>query len=142
MPEENRQPHFGSIKAEEFFGRQTFVRMVHYLESIDSTNTYARRLVEQGSMAAPTETPFLVLADSQTAGRGREGRSWWTGSGSLPFTVAFRLPNLWGLTYHERTTAEAAPQVGFAAALSVIAAVIRWATSGSMTLPVEEGHRG
>ncbi|KQN49739.1 biotin--protein ligase [Pseudomonas sp. Leaf48] len=40
-------------------------------DSIDSTNAQALRAIEQGRAA-----PFLVLAERQTAGRGRRGRKW------------------------------------------------------------------
>jgi len=42
-----------------------------YLESVDSTNRLARQLAAQGAPHG-----MLVLADTQTAGRGRRGRSW------------------------------------------------------------------
>ena len=42
-----------------------------HVRSIESTNTFARRLAAQG---APHGT--LVTADAQTAGRGRQGRAW------------------------------------------------------------------
>jgi BirA family biotin operon repressor/biotin-[acetyl-CoA-carboxylase] ligase len=41
------------------------------LDSVDSTNAEALRAVERGQTA-----PFLVLAERQTAGRGRRGRKW------------------------------------------------------------------
>ncbi|NWE22388.1 bifunctional biotin--[acetyl-CoA-carboxylase] ligase/biotin operon repressor BirA [Pseudomonas sp. P7548] len=44
---------------------------VHISDSIDSTNAEALRLVETGCAA-----PLLVLAEQQTAGRGRRGRTW------------------------------------------------------------------
>ena len=44
---------------------------VHIFDSIDSTNAEALRLVGAGCAA-----PFLVLAEQQTAGRGRRGRRW------------------------------------------------------------------
>ncbi len=44
---------------------------VHISDSIDSTNAQALRLVEADCVA-----PFLVLAEQQTAGRGRRGRQW------------------------------------------------------------------
>ncbi|AZE57808.1 Biotin operon repressor [Pseudomonas synxantha] len=44
---------------------------VHIYDSVDSTNAEALRLVESGR--AP---PFVVLAEQQTAGRGRRGRKW------------------------------------------------------------------
>ncbi|MBF8733141.1 MULTISPECIES: bifunctional biotin--[acetyl-CoA-carboxylase] ligase/biotin operon repressor BirA [Pseudomonas] len=40
-------------------------------ETIDSTNAEALRLISGGESA-----PFLVLAEQQTAGRGRRGRQW------------------------------------------------------------------
>ena len=40
-------------------------------DSIDSTNAEALRAIEHGQSA-----PFLVLAERQTAGRGRRGRKW------------------------------------------------------------------
>ncbi|QHD09369.1 bifunctional biotin--[acetyl-CoA-carboxylase] ligase/biotin operon repressor BirA [Pseudomonas sp. R76] len=44
---------------------------VYISDSIDSTNAEALRLVDAGYAA-----PFLVLAEQQTAGRGRRGRKW------------------------------------------------------------------
>lgn len=47
-----------------------------FLESIESTNTYALYLAEKG---CPHGT--VVLADSQTGGRGRHGRVWYSPPG-------------------------------------------------------------
>jgi len=44
---------------------------VHIYDSIDSTNAQALREVAAGAQA-----PFVVTAESQTAGRGRRGRAW------------------------------------------------------------------
>src|SRR5471032_2219017 len=44
---------------------------VQVFDSIDSTNAEALRAIERGLAA-----PFLVLAERQTAGRGRRGRKW------------------------------------------------------------------
>jgi len=44
---------------------------VHVYDSIDSTNAEALRLVGKGVVA-----PFVVVAERQTAGRGRRGRQW------------------------------------------------------------------
>jgi BirA family biotin operon repressor/biotin-[acetyl-CoA-carboxylase] ligase len=43
----------------------------HYFAEIDSTNTYARRLAEQGAREGG-----VVIAESQTGGRGRLGKRW------------------------------------------------------------------
>jgi BirA family biotin operon repressor/biotin-[acetyl-CoA-carboxylase] ligase len=48
-----------------------FSARVHYLSRVDSTNSAARRLGRQG---APDGT--LVIAEEQTAGRGRRERAW------------------------------------------------------------------
>jgi BirA family biotin operon repressor/biotin-[acetyl-CoA-carboxylase] ligase len=44
---------------------------LHYFAEIGSTNAYARRIAEQGARDGE-----LVIADSQTEGRGRLGRRW------------------------------------------------------------------
>jgi BirA family biotin operon repressor/biotin-[acetyl-CoA-carboxylase] ligase len=62
---------------------------IHYLTQVDSTNEVARRLAEAGS---PEGT--LVIAEEQTAGRGRLGRRWLAPAGSsLLFSLLLR-PNL------------------------------------------------
>lgn len=61
-----------------------FVRTVVERDVLDSTSNLARRLVESGGI----ELPMLVRAATQTAGRGRGDRSWWSDEGSLTFTVA------------------------------------------------------
>ena len=65
----------------EFIGRN-----VVYRPSVTSTNDLARALAAQG---APEGT--LVLAEEQTAGRGRLGRVWLSPAGtSLLFSLIFR----------------------------------------------------
>jgi BirA family biotin operon repressor/biotin-[acetyl-CoA-carboxylase] ligase len=48
-----------------------FARRIHHFFRVDSTNTVALRLAEQGE---PHGT--VVVAEEQTGGRGRAGRSW------------------------------------------------------------------
>lgn len=50
-------------------------RTMEYFDEIDSTNNYCKRMAEQGA-----EHGLLAVADRQTAGRGRRGRSWETPS--------------------------------------------------------------
>jgi BirA family biotin operon repressor/biotin-[acetyl-CoA-carboxylase] ligase len=60
---------------------------VHY-RTIDSTNALARKLAERG---APQGT--LVTAAEQTAGRGRQGRSWIAPPGrALLLSLVLRMP--------------------------------------------------
>ena len=47
-------------------------------DSLDSTNTQAKTLLKEGQTP-----PFWVIADQQTAGRGRQGRSWISEPGNL-----------------------------------------------------------
>ena len=57
-----------------------------YLESVDSTNNYAKRIAEDG-----TPSGTLVVADEQTGGKGRRGRSWSTPKGSnIAMTLLLR----------------------------------------------------
>lgn len=61
-------------------------RNLYYYDSTGSTNTDAKRLGEDG---APHGT--VVVADLQTAGKGRRGRSWQTLSGTaLSFSMLLR----------------------------------------------------
>jgi len=46
-------------------------KKIHYFIELDSTNAHARRLAEQGAQAGE-----VVIAESQTDGRGRLGRPW------------------------------------------------------------------
>ncbi len=59
---------------------------IHYFEETDSTNTQANRLLAEGE-----ETPFVVIAGRQTAGRGRRGREWYSAdAGNLYLSLALR----------------------------------------------------
>ncbi|MBD5518863.1 MAG: biotin--[acetyl-CoA-carboxylase] ligase [Lachnospiraceae bacterium] len=61
-------------------------RTLHFFESTGSTNPDAKRFAEEG---APHGT--IVVADRQTAGRGRRGRSWESPAGkSIYFTIVVR----------------------------------------------------
>jgi BirA family biotin operon repressor/biotin-[acetyl-CoA-carboxylase] ligase len=68
---EARPLRLSEISSELTAGR--LGRKLHYLLEVDSTNTHARRLAESG--AAEGE---IVIAELQTLGRGRLGRSWFS----------------------------------------------------------------
>lgn len=60
-----------------------------YLESVDSTNTYAKTHSQEFDSAQLT----CITADEQTAGRGRHQRSWYSPKGqNIYSTFYFRLP--------------------------------------------------
>jgi BirA family biotin operon repressor/biotin-[acetyl-CoA-carboxylase] ligase len=56
---------------------------VEYAAEVDSTNDSARRLAS----TLPREACVLVITERQTAGRGRGSNRWWTGGGSLAFSL-------------------------------------------------------
>ena len=62
---------------------------VKYFDTLDSTNICAKRMAEEG---APNGT--LVIADEQTAGRGRCGRAWETPKGTAIAMTLLMRPNL------------------------------------------------
>ncbi|HEY4759520.1 MAG TPA: biotin--[acetyl-CoA-carboxylase] ligase [Thermoguttaceae bacterium] len=65
--------------------RETFVVEVEHHIEITSTNDRAVQRAKQGA----NKLPLMVIADRQTAGRGRGSNRWWTGSGSLAFSLLF-----------------------------------------------------
>ncbi len=68
---------------------ETFIERLDYYEELPSTNSRALEL----AAAAPNDgRSVLVLADRQTAGRGRGDNAWWSSGGALTFSVLFRTP--------------------------------------------------
>lgn len=61
------------------------LRAVEQHEEIGSTNDRALELLQQVNLA----TPLLILADRQTAGRGRGDHRWWSAAGGLTFSLVF-----------------------------------------------------
>jgi len=61
---------------------------VYYFKSISSTNLYARKIAEKGFREG-----VVVIADTQTKGRGRKNRLWFSSFGGLWFSVVLR-PNM------------------------------------------------
>jgi BirA family transcriptional regulator, biotin operon repressor / biotin---[acetyl-CoA-carboxylase] ligase len=85
------------------------VRRIEYRPTVSSTNDLAKQL---GAEGAPEVT--VVIADEQTAGRGRLERAWWSPPGaavamsllvrpSFPPTLAYRLTMLTGLAAVQAT---------------------------------------
>lgn len=83
---------------------------VRHFDRIDSTNLEARRLADHGECG-----PLWLVADAQTLGRGRLGRSWVSEPGNLYATFLFATAE--GPQY--------AAQVSFVAALAVHDTVMR-----------------
>ena len=58
------------------------------LETVDSTNAEAKRLAKKGEDETPDGT--LIVAEQQTAGRGRRGRKGHSPKGNLYFSLVLR----------------------------------------------------
>ena len=71
---------------------------------LDSTNEHARRLAEWGEAGQ-----LWIVAERQTAGRGRRGRTWHTAKGNLAATLMLR----------PETSQVISGQLSFAAALAM-----------------------
>lgn len=78
-----RRPAHRNASSEEILSRG-WVRHLDWHSEIDSTNSAAKRLLSESQC----ELPALVVADTQTAGRGRGDHQWWSPSGCLMFTLA------------------------------------------------------
>lgn len=78
------------------------------LETVGSTNDEAMARLRGGEAA-----PFVVIARSQTGGRGRRGRTWASPPGNLYASVALRDP----------APPTAAPQLGFVAGVALAQAL-------------------
>ncbi len=61
----------------------TFLASVEHHRSLSSTNDRAKALARESRI----DLPRLVVTDHQTAGRGRGTNRWWTGPGSLAFSL-------------------------------------------------------
>ena len=62
---------------------QTWVSRIEHHQVLGSTNDRAKQCAVEG----PGPLPLLIVADHQTAGRGRGANRWWTGEGSLAFSL-------------------------------------------------------
>lgn len=89
------------------------VERVEYLQSIGSTNDFAREMAGR----LPRGERLLVVAERQTAGRGRGSNRWWTANGSLAFSLLFDPAQRNIARCHH-------PMISLAAALAVIDTVV------------------
>lgn len=88
---------------------KSFGKPLHFFSSIDSTNTYAARLAREGAVEGS-----VVIADEQTGGKGRLGRSWVSPPGL----------NLYlSLILRPAVSTATVPQLGLLAAVAVADAI-------------------
>jgi BirA family transcriptional regulator, biotin operon repressor / biotin---[acetyl-CoA-carboxylase] ligase len=87
---------------------------VRHYTTIDSTNLEARRLFDKGERGK-----FFIVADEQSAGRGRLERSWVSARGNLYSTLVLPVD----------VPVQNLPQISFVAAVAVFAAVHEFSTT-------------
>ena len=115
---------------------------VIYLESTESTNTwaceYVRRCADGGECREPTE-PVLVVANSQTAGKGRLGHTWVAQPGE---GISM------SLIFHPHMDMRRVPQITLAAGIAVrralrsvagIEALVKWPNDILVRLDQNDG---
>ena len=90
---------------------ETVIADLEHYETLGSTQDHAR-----AAAVSARALPLLVVAETQTSGRGRGANQWWTGSGSLAFSLVFD-PQEYGLP------AVGIPQLSLAVAVAVIDAI-------------------
>lgn len=67
-----------------------WIRTIEWVDEVGSTNTMQRDAIAQ---RRSPELPWLLVAENQTAGRGRNANTWWSPSGCLTFSLALPLSN-------------------------------------------------
>ncbi len=91
--------------------RRLLGRPLHFFDTIDSTNALAARLAREDAAEGT-----VVIADAQTGGKGRLGRSWVSPPGvNLYLSVILR----------PRKPASAAPQLSLLASVAVAEAIVQ-----------------
>lgn len=101
---------------------KAFKYQIKKYRTVDSTNAEAKRLALSGAIDRRT----VIIAESQTAGRGRGTRRWQNTEGALLMTIADELA----------LPSASLPLLGFAAAIAVKNAV-GWLTDGKCVLSVK-----
>ncbi len=111
-------PAFSASDFQAALTTRAIGRFLVYRAQTETTMLLARREAEEGG---PDGT--IALAEEQTAGRGRRGRSFYSPAGeNLYFTLVLRLP----LTVHRRLPVAVPLAVAAACAQEGVAARIKW----------------
>lgn len=93
------------------------------LKSLDSTNNYTSELLRQTVMQEGT----IVVADEQTAGRGRSGRSWHSRPGeNLTFSLVLKPYFLPPASQFQLSEALALGIADYVGAISGVPALVKW----------------
>ena len=107
----------------ELVKADSFVRAVEFHRELPSTNDLALQRATHGAL----DTPFLVLAEFQTAGRGRGGNTWWSTPGALTFSLVLD-------ARHDAPTGACDPRLSVTTALALHDALSGYAPPGELRL--------
>lgn len=77
------------IAVKSIWSAKNLGQEIYYFDTLDSTNTKAKDFAEKGSVSGT-----LVIAEAQTAGRGRRGRSWESSKGEGIFMTMMLKPQI------------------------------------------------
>ena len=94
----------------------TSLARVEWHETLTSTQDLAHQIARAEDRGA---LPLLVVAEEQTAGRGRGTNRWWTGRGSLAFSLVFD-PADWALSR------QPLPERSLVIGVAIIDTVLPW----------------
>lgn len=94
---------------------------VRWFEEVDSTNRYALE-----AAAAGVPEGLVVIADVQTAGRGRLGRSWEAAPGSSLLVSLLLRPEIAVEHYHLVTMTAAVSAAEAVRALALVPVMLKW----------------
>jgi len=103
--------------------REGCLTHVEHHGTLSSTNDRAREISRQ----LPGDETALVIADEQTAGRGRGANRWWTGSGSLACSLVLD-PAAQGIRRQHF------PLISLAAAVAIVDGVRQVVPAGTLGL--------
>lgn len=104
-------------------GAETFIKASECHAELASTNSRALELAELTEL----QTPMLIIAERQSAGRGRGENSWWSAEGALTFSLILDAGQV-GLS------PERWPQVSLATGLAICEALEPLLPQGSLKL--------
>jgi len=116
VPDRLGEAQIGPLLASGELGRK-----IHHLEELESTNDEAHRLAEAGALHGE-----VVVADSQTKGRGRRSRSWIAPAGKAVTLSVILRPTLPVARAPEITLASAVAVAEAARELGAHSARIKW----------------
>ena len=95
-----------------------WLREVDHHTELESTNDLAIARVRRGDIEAPT----LIVADAQTAGRGRGANRWWSSAGGLTFSLVLAADGD-GASGRQRLDPQSWPRLALTAATAVASVV-------------------